>query len=215
MSEIIKKRLCFDIGANIGNWCLTNINNYDKIIAIEASSIIFNDLLKNCNNCNKKIHPLHYVICNNNCENICFYHCYYDHNISSINKDIYDNPYLSFCHKHFFNFKTISKSITIDKLIEIYGKPDLIKINVEYCEYDCISSLNTKNDLLCFKWSFDFKDISLKCLDHLEKIGYNKFYIQDKNDYNFKPNNEDFNHSITTIKNLLLNKNDWAMLWCK
>ena len=27
---IIKKSLCFDIGANIGSWCLANINYFDK-----------------------------------------------------------------------------------------------------------------------------------------------------------------------------------------
>ena len=37
----------FDIGANIGNWSLSNVNNCDKIIAIEASPNTFNKLLNN------------------------------------------------------------------------------------------------------------------------------------------------------------------------
>jgi FkbM family methyltransferase len=212
---IKKKTLCFDIGANIGCWSLANIDNYDKIIAIEASSITFNDLLNNSNN---KIIPLNYAVCNNNCENINFYHCYSDHVLSTINKNFYDDPNSRFHDKRFYNFTTICKSITIDKLIEIYGMPDLIKIDVESGEYDCISSLNTKNNLLCFEWSSEFSDISFKCIDHLEKLGYTKFYIQDKDDYKFIPSDNDFKYSIITTKILLLNKIhkiDWGMLWCK
>ena len=96
--------------------------------------------------------------------------------------------------------------------------PDLIKIDVESGEYDCISSLNTKNNLLCFEWSSEFSEISFKCIDHLEKLGYSKFYIQDKDDYKFIPSNNDLKYSIITTKILLLNKihkQDWGMLWCK
>ena len=37
----------FDIGSNIGKWALANINQCDKIIAIEASPITFNNLVSN------------------------------------------------------------------------------------------------------------------------------------------------------------------------
>ncbi len=40
----------FDIGANIGNWSLSNVNLCDKIIAIEASPITYKKLVNNCKN---------------------------------------------------------------------------------------------------------------------------------------------------------------------
>ena len=40
----------FDIGSNIGKWSLSNINQCDKIISIEASPITFNKLVNNCKN---------------------------------------------------------------------------------------------------------------------------------------------------------------------
>ena len=40
----------FDIGSNIGNWSLANINQCNKIISIEASPITFNRLVDNCKN---------------------------------------------------------------------------------------------------------------------------------------------------------------------
>ena len=42
----LEKKLCFDIGANVGRWSIANIDNFDKIIAIEASPYIFDELQK-------------------------------------------------------------------------------------------------------------------------------------------------------------------------
>ena len=38
----------FDIGSNIGKWSLENINTCDKIIALEALHMTFNNLVNNC-----------------------------------------------------------------------------------------------------------------------------------------------------------------------
>ena len=47
----------FDIGANIGNWSLANINQCDKIISVEASPITFKRLENNCkHNRHKKLY---------------------------------------------------------------------------------------------------------------------------------------------------------------
>lgn len=40
----------FDIGSNIGNWALSNIQFTDKIISIEASPSTYNKLVNNCKN---------------------------------------------------------------------------------------------------------------------------------------------------------------------
>ena len=62
----------------------------------------------------------------------------------------------------FYNTKykeIICKKTTIDKLIEKYGKPNLIKIDVEGGEYSCILSLTQKVDLLCFEWASEVKNM--------------------------------------------------------
>ena len=63
------QKLCFDIGANIGNWSLANVNNYNKIISVEASEKTFKNLLKNVNEC-VKIIPLNYAVCDSKEEGI-------------------------------------------------------------------------------------------------------------------------------------------------
>jgi FkbM family methyltransferase len=202
--------LYFDIGANVGNWTLSNINTADKIITIEASPITFEKLKLACKN--DKISLLNYAVCNNNGNDIVFYHADCD-TISTLNKD-----WLTSSNSRFNNFRYTEitcKTITIDKLIELYGVPDLIKIDVEGGEFDCVSSLNRKVDTLCFEWASETNNITFKCLDHLFSLGFNKFYLQDKDDYTFRPIAY---YSINDIKSKLMQtipKVDWGMLWCK
>ena len=202
----------FDIGSNIGLWSLANINLCDKIISIEASPITFSRLVNNCKN--NKIILLNYAVCNNNGNDIIFYQAKCDV-LSTINKD-----WLTKDTSRFYNHsykEIICKTITIDKLIEQYGLPELIKIDVEGGEYECITSLTQKVNMLCFEWASEVNDITFKCIDYLLKLGYTQFYIQNCDNYLFRPQDNDF-YNISTIKTKLLNtipKQDWGMIWCK
>jgi FkbM family methyltransferase len=202
----------FDIGSNIGDWTLANINQCNKIISIEASPITFKQLVNNCKN--DKIICLNYAVCNNNGNDITFYQANCNV-LSTINKD-----WLTKDTSRFYNeayTEIICKTITIDKLIEQYGLPDLIKIDVEGGEYECITSLSQKVELLCFEWASEVNDISFKCIDYLFNLGFTQFYIQFSDNYLFRPQNNDF-YDISTIKTKLSNtvlKQDWGMIWCK
>jgi len=205
--------MIFDIGANVGSWTLKNIDTCDKIIAIEASTNTFNKLVDNCKN-NNKIVPLNYAVCNNNGEDIKFYEAYWNE-ISTINKDWLTSENCRFYNQPFT--ETICKTITIDTLIEKYGLPDIIKIDVESAEYECISSLTQKVNLLCFEWASETNPITFACIDYLYNLGFRDFFIQNADDYEFRPNYTDF-YDISTIKSKLLNtvaKKDWGMIWCK
>lgn len=202
----------FDIGSNIGNWSLANINYCDKIISIEASPITFNKLVNHCKH--DKIVLLNYAVCNNNGNDITFYQAECDL-VSTMNKDwltgntsrFYNHPYT----------EITCKTITIDKLIQQYGLQDLIKIDVEGGEYECISSLTQKVNLLCFEWASETNILTFNCIDYLFNLGYTKFYIQNMDDYTFRPGDNDF-YDISTIKTKLINtipKYDWGMIWCK
>jgi FkbM family methyltransferase len=202
----------FDIGSNEGRWSLANVNSCNKIISIEASPITFNKLVYNCNN--DKIILLNYAVCNNNNNDITFYHAKCDV-LSTINKDWLTKNTSRFYNQPYIEIRC--KTITIDKLIEQYGVPDLIKIDVEGGEYECISSLTQKVNLLCFEWASETDDISFKCIDYLFNLGYTEYYIQMEDDYLFRPQSNDF-YDIHTVKTKLLNtikKEHWGMIWCK
>jgi FkbM family methyltransferase len=202
----------FDIGANIGNWSLANINQCDKIISIEASPITFTSLVNNCKN--DKIILVNYAVCNNNGDDITFYQA--DSNVlSTINKGWLTND-----TSRFYNYpytEITCKTITIDKLIEQYGLPDFIKIDVEGGEYECICSLTQKVKLICFEWASETNTITLNCIDYLLNLGYSQFYIQNGDNYTFRPQENEF-YSSDSTKTKLLNtipKQDWGMIWCK
>lgn len=203
--------LCFDIGANIGKWSKANISKFDKIIAVEASPITYAELYKNINNDN--IIPLNYAICDNNNEDITFYHSDL-HVISTINKDWLANEKSRFNNTN--NFKEmIVKTTTLDDLIQRYGVPDLIKIDVEAAEYECIKSLTQKVNLLCFEWASELNDSTFNCLDYLTKLGFTKFQIQYEDEYNYEPDRfSEVNDVINALKKTTPKK-EWGMIWCK
>lgn len=202
----------FDIGSNIGKWSLENINTCDKIIALEALPMTFNNLVNNCKY--DKIILLNYAVCNNNGNDITFYHANCDV-LSTINKDWLTNNISRFYGQSYTEISC--KSITIDQLIQQYGLPDLIKIDVEGGEYECVTSLTQKNKLLCFEWASETNYITLKCIDYLFGLGYTNYYIQQLDNYLFRPTDNDF-YDIYTIKNNIsttIPKIDWGMIWCK
>jgi FkbM family methyltransferase len=204
--------MIFDIGANIGNWALANINSCDKIIAIEASPITFNKLKSHC--INNNIILLNYAVCNNNGNDIVFYHANCDL-ISTLNKSWLTSESSRFYNQPFTEITC--KTIGIDNLINIYGEPELIKIDVEGGEYECISSLTKKVKMLCFEWAAETNDITVKCLDYLYNLGFENFFIQNCDNYTFRPKSTEY-YNITRTKDILLKKipkQDWGMIWCK
>jgi FkbM family methyltransferase len=202
----------FDIGSNIGKWSLSNIESCDKIISVEASPITFGRLVEHCKH--DRIVLLNYAVCDNSGKDIAFYQAECD-TLSTINKD-----WLSDDTSRFYNYPysvITCKTIGIDTLIEQYGLPDLIKIDVEGGEFECIRSLTQKVNLLCFEWASETNMITFNCMDYLFGLGFTQYYIQREDNYLFRPQDNAF-YGIQTAKTKLLgtvSKVDWGMIWCK
>ena len=202
----------FDIGANIGRWSLDNLNNCNKIIAIEASPDTFKKLISNTYHINNII-SLNYAVCNSDKEFIEFYNCNAD-TLSTINKDWLDSETSRF-YKQFTYDVIQCKTTTIDKLIQEYGVPELVKIDVECGEFECLLSLTQKVKNICFEWASETNDITFKCLDYLKNLGYNDFSIQFQDNYTYRPQ---FYKDIDFVKECLSKtspKNEWGMIWVK
>jgi FkbM family methyltransferase len=202
----------FDIGANIGNWSLSNINMCQQIIAVEASPNTYSKLIENTKN-ESKIMCLNYAVCNSDEKFINFYESN-TYTISTLKKD-----WLVSENSRFYNlsdYKVITcETIKIDELIKEYGIPDLIKIDVEGGEDLCLSSLTQKINNICFEWASETNDITFKCLDHLEMLGYKEFAFQLEDDYTYRPENYE---SLVIIKDKLHKttpKIGWGMIWAK
>ena len=190
---------------------MENINTCKKIIAVEASPNTFNLLVSNCKT-NSNIICENYVVCNSDDDYITFYEANAD-TLSTINKKWLTEKMSRFYNHPFREIKC--KTIKLDDLIDKYGIPNLIKIDVEGGEYECIASLSRKVNLLCFEWASETNDISFKCLDYLFNLGFRHFFLQYQHLYTFRPN--EF-YDIDKIKDNLKNtiaKVDWGMIWCK
>ena len=208
---VLSTNIAFDIGANVGLWSDANINNFDSIISIEASPYTFEKLKSRCKNSHTNLE--NYAICDNSGNDIKFYHAESD-TISTLNKE-----WLTDRNSRFYNSnykEIICKTKTIDDLINKYGKPNLIKIDVEGGEYECVKSLSQKVNCICFEWASETHDITLKCLQHLLSLGYNKFYIQKGDNYIFRPEPINYEDLILVKEKLtkMIPKKDWGMIWC-
>jgi len=201
----------FDIGANIGDWALANVGKCSRIISVEASPITFERTRTHARN--DKITLLNYAVCNNGGKDIVFYQAQCDV-LSTTNKDWLKSPTSRFFNQPYTEI--VCKTITIDDLIARFGVPDLIKIDVEGGEYECVSSLTSKVNLLCFEWASEVNDITFKCIDYLKTLGFSRFYLQNGDNYTYRPADSDYydDAQIKRLLNATTAKKDWGMVWC-
>jgi FkbM family methyltransferase len=200
----------FDIGAFEGVWSIENLPFIDKIIAVEANPDTFPKLQENTNFTNKIITE-NYAVCDSKDEYIDFYKCSV---LSTINIDWLTNEKSRF--NNYGYEKITCKTITLDKLIEKYGIPSLIKIDVEGGELSCVRSLTQKVDNLCFEWAVEFNDITVDTIKYLMTLGFTNFFLQKDDTFTFRPNNDNYVDFQTIFMQLdNCDKGDWGMIWCK
>ena len=105
---------------------------------------------------------------------------------------------------------------TLDHLIKIYGLPKYIKIDVEGFELDVLLGLSQKAGIISFEFTSEFLDQTIKCLDHLKKIGYHEYNFsigERRKFYSHWSNTEDL---IQKLRNEI--KNDkllWGDIYCR
>lgn len=207
----------FDIGANVGKWSLENIGLCEKIIALEPDPDTFKKLQQNTCSSIKPITCLNYAACKSESDEITFYKCEFD-TISTTNVEWLADEKSRFYGREGSNYEKITcKVISIDKLIELFGVPKMIKVDVEGGEFECISTLSQKVDDLCFEWASELKDIAFLCLGYLRSLGFSKFFIQYDDQYLFRPIETEYTDLDTIRKalNKTVPKNHWGMIWCK
>ena len=86
-------------------------------------------------------------------------------------------------------------TITLDTMIDKWGTPDLIKIDVEGYEKTVLSGLNKKAKTICFEWHEEMIDDYIECLEKLVSLGYDKAgvigYISNKEEAKLFTHHED------------------------
>jgi len=105
---------------------------------------------------------------------------------------------------------------TLDNLIEQFGSPKYIKIDVEGYELNVLKGLSKKSGIISFEATSEFLTNAEKCIKYLKEIGYTKFTFsigeQRKFFCDWLNSNQTMNLIKTQIKK---DKYFWADIYCK
>lgn len=178
-------KLIFDIGFNHGYFskAMLGLFNNCKILAVEANPDLVNDW-----NLNNGVKYSNVILINNlvsdkNNQLIDFYIEKAQDGISTASRDFMN---ISRFNKGSVNLSPKSanwskpvkiRSITLDVLIDQYGMPDLIKLDIEGYEYIALNGLTKKPKIINFEWHEELYDVAEQSVQRLKKIGYKRFGV--------------------------------------
>lgn len=168
-----KGKLLFDIGANRGDATWAGLNKgFNKVVALEPAPKTFNELVSNYKN-DSRVVTLQLAASNSVGAEVEFYDCVED-GLSTLSKSwLTDGKYGG------KEYETITaKTITIDKLVEEYGVPDLIKIDVEGAETLVFQGMTKYSGMIAFEWTDITLDQHAQQIKYLSTLGYTEYAIQ-------------------------------------
>lgn len=214
-------RLLFDIGANAGLYTNANIDKYDKVVCVDASALQCQNLWKNVPR--SKCTIVHTLI--SSVKDAKFYRCIADGASSASLEWIMGRGrfapggrYASPSFQWYYEPTTVT---TLDQLIETYGVPSFIKIDVEGHELEVVKSMTKYTGPFSFEWAEELKNEAIDTINYIsEVLGHSQFYIQNEDAYTFVPE-----PSMYKTKEDILNEIEaswvpsrqelWGMIWCK
>ena len=160
--------LCFDIGANRGDFTVAALAKGYEVVALEPAPIVFAELVKNFIY-NLSVVPLRYAVSGTNYSIVEFYEAEED-GLSTLNKAWLTDETMPYAGKP---YRTISATtITLDTLALKYGTPDLIKIDVEGAEWHVFKGLSSKMGTIAFEWTLETMAEHQLQLEYLAHGGY-------------------------------------------
>jgi FkbM family methyltransferase len=167
--------LLFDIGANAGGATAVGLAQGYKVIALEPAPRIFKTLVSSYIY-NPMVVPLKYAASDTDNSVIDFYETLDTDALSTLNIEWLtadSMPYKG------FRYRTINvNTITIDKLAELYGEPNLIKIDVEGAEWRVLKGMTKHHGELALEWTIQTLKEHEEQLDYLHSLGYKEFAPQ-------------------------------------
>lgn len=160
--------LLFDIGANRGDATYAGLQKGFKVVALEPAPRVVAELENNFRD-NPNVKILKFAVSRSDFDTVEFYECVED-GLSTLNRDWLTAETLPY---HGKQFRTISvKTITLDTLVNLYGEPDLIKIDVEGAEWEVFRGMRKKYGMLTFEWTDVTIEEHQAQLEYLESLGY-------------------------------------------
>lgn len=205
--------LIFDIGANNGDFteaCLKQFAD-TKVISVEPINSLATHLSQRFNL--NSVTVLNLLVSDIDNASVPFY----ESATSTISTASTDWIHTSrFANSHRWGAPINKKTTTLDKMIETFGIPDLVKIDVEGYELSVIRGLSRKINKLCFEWAEEQKMAIITICDYLENLGYGSFGYILKDEYLKEPST--WMNKIDLLQAMNLQperKTEWGMIWVR
>jgi FkbM family methyltransferase len=171
-SFVKKGMLVFDVGANMGNYASLFLKKGAKVVALEPQSYCYRFLKlrfafkKNMTVLRKGAGP--------KTENRELF-VSSSHTLSSLNEKWIEGVSQSERFKDSspdWNKKETISIVTLDSLIQQYGEPDYVKIDVEGFETETLKGLSKPVKLISFEYTIpESSDAAIECVERLSSIG--------------------------------------------
>ena len=205
--------IVFDIGYNDGNFSNDIRNHYPDsvIIAVDGDERFYKKFVESTH---KNIEFIHAVVADVDSEKYPFMIPSVP-NISTINPLWIEHSR----HNRYFHEQTTThyvKSIKLDTMIEKYGTPDIIKLDVEGAEHIVLKGLTKKINLVTFEWCEELFSETIKCVEYLKKIGFSEFSNTEQTD-KYHPDLNFFPWESSGIQNDIIpeRKHRWGMIYAR
>jgi FkbM family methyltransferase len=208
----MQQRILYDVGANEGKYTDINLNKFDKYILVEANPSLAEKLRQKYKT-NPEIHIVEAIASNKETET------FYISNADTIStSDIEWIQQSRFSNNYLWKPVDGLQTVSLDRLISIYGEPTLLKIDVEGYEYNVLQSLTKKVKLLCFEWAEEKKKEILLSLEYLRNQNYTRFHVQMEDKYDYVVNDSDWYdfrivYDIMNQSCNVMRKETWGMIW--
>lgn len=205
--------LYFDIGANKGDYTeyLFSIGA-DKVICVEANKNLAENLKQRFYN--RNIVVINKAVSNVK-ENIDFYICPECNGVSTCDEQWRTNSRFSQPTRTWI--KTSVETISIDNLIEQYGVPEHIKIDVEGYEYNAILGMSKNYTAIKFEWAEEKYIDILKILKYANSLGYLYFGFTNTDTFDIHPEYfYDYKDFKIVLENMIVPERMdlWGMIYC-
>ena len=206
-------KLVIDIGANVGNTVEQFLISSEKVICFEPNPA----LVKHLNN---RFFKRPVVVDGRGVSNLKGKQIFKISNantISTFSEDWINNS--RFSDSYNWGRTVEVDTITLDGIIDEYGIPDYIKIDIEGYEYEVLTSFSKllPNTIFAFEWAEEQKTKINLIINHLINLGYNQFShteadsIQLDEDIDWKSY-----HEFNLLKELNPEKKEkWGMIYFK
>lgn len=165
--------LIFDIGANVGNYTANLMEKYPSAtyVLVDANPRLVQHLLSTFKS-NPNVNVFCHALSNESGKTVTFNINNTAHTVSTVSTDwITKSRFAGMVWDEAIQMDTI----TIDDLVNQFGSPDIIKVDVEGYEKEVLHGLSKNHGVLSFEWAEEEKEnIRVSC-EHLKSVGYTEF----------------------------------------